>query len=92
MSMDSQPVSEIRNFGQLIGHPADVQVFFCSAVAGERKNLGAGNMKTKADLVAALKASFDTCDPLYADLTDATASKMVPSMGGRLGPPAGFRC
>jgi hypothetical protein len=79
---DFKPTPEIRNFGQLIGHTADVQEFFCSAAAGERKNLGAGRMTTKADLVAALKASFETCDPLYAGITDATASKMVPSMGG----------
>jgi len=77
-----QPTTEIRTFGQLIGHTADVQVFFCSNVAGARKNLGAGNMKTKAELVAALKASFDACDPLYTGITDATASKMVPSMNG----------
>ena len=77
-----QPTTEIRTFGQLIGHTADVQEFFCSAAAGERKNLGAGRMTAKADLVAALKASFETCDPLYAGITDATAAKMVPSMTG----------
>ena len=77
-----QPDTEIRSFGQLVGHTADIQEFFCSAAAGERKNLGAGNMKTKTELVAALKASFDACDPLYANITDATASKMVQSMNG----------
>ncbi len=63
-----QPTTEIRTFGQLIGHTADVQVFFCSNAIGARKNLGAGNMKTKAELVAALKASFDACDPLYTGI------------------------
>jgi hypothetical protein len=33
--------------------------------------------KSKADLMAALKASFDYCDPIYASITDAEASAKV---------------
>jgi uncharacterized damage-inducible protein DinB len=72
-----KPTPEIRNFGQLISHTADVQAFFCSNAAGERKNIGAASKTSKEDLVAALKESFDICDPLYRDVTDAKAASKV---------------
>jgi len=37
---------------------------------------------SKADLQAALKDSFDTCDAAYAALTDANANDSVPSFRG----------
>src|SRR5258705_9124591 len=52
-----------RTFGQTIGHTADVQLAICGAVKGEQKRGEAERTKTsKADLVAALKESFDYCD------------------------------
>lgn len=70
---------DIRTFGQLIGHIADAQARFC-AVAGGTALPTESIEKTKtskADLVAALKASFDTCDAVFNGLTDADTSKMV---------------
>src|SRR3954465_5157803 len=32
-----RPTPEVRSFGQLVGHLADSQYFFCSSVAGETK-------------------------------------------------------
>jgi uncharacterized damage-inducible protein DinB len=73
---------DIRTFGALIGHIADTQARFCALAAGATPpTTDAEKSKTaKADLVAALKASFDVCDPVFASLTDEDASKMV-SMG-----------
>jgi uncharacterized damage-inducible protein DinB len=70
---------DIRTFGALIGHVADTQARFCAIAAGATPpTTDAEKSKTaKADLVAALKASFDTCDPVFAALTDEDASKMV---------------
>jgi hypothetical protein len=71
---------DIRTFGALIGHIADTQARFCTIAAGGTPAPGDGAEKTKtakADLVAALKASFDACDPVFAGLTDEDASKMV---------------
>ena len=31
-----KPTDEVRSFGQLVGHVADAQYMFCSAVAGEK--------------------------------------------------------
>jgi hypothetical protein len=73
---------DIRTFGALIGHIADTQARFCAVANGATPpTTDAEKTKTaKADLVAALKASFDVCDPVFAGLADDDASKMV-SMG-----------
>lgn len=69
--------SDIRTFGQLIGHVADSQARTCSALAGEAKQLGASQKTSKAELVAALAESFTMCDAVVDSLTDAKATEMV---------------
>src|SRR5690348_7967025 len=47
---------EVRSFGQLVGHVADAQYGFCSAVLGEKSPMTGSVEKTKtskADLVQA---------------------------------------
>jgi hypothetical protein len=44
---------------------------------GERNDPGRAETKTKAELVAALKDSFATCDAAHGALTDANASEIV---------------
>lgn len=73
---------DIRTFGQLIGHVADSQARTCSAVLGDMKNLNASSKTSKADLVAALKESFDLCDKAFDGLTDAKATETI-AMGQR---------
>ena len=71
-----------RTFGQLIGHIADIQTAVCAGAKGEQKRGNAESTKTsKADLVAALKESFDYCDSVVDSLTDATAVQMVKMFG-----------
>jgi uncharacterized damage-inducible protein DinB len=77
-----QPVPAIRSFGQLIAHIADANVRNCSAVKGEPKRGEAASKSSKADLVAALQASFEECDGAYDSLTDATATSMVKTARG----------
>jgi uncharacterized damage-inducible protein DinB len=72
-----------RTYGEIVGHIADVQLALCSNVKGEKKQGDAGSKTSKADLVAALKASFDYCDGAYNSLTDADAASMVPLFGPR---------
>src|SRR2546423_744419 len=72
-----KPTPAIRTFGQLVGHVADSQLRTCSTINGEAKQGGAGSKTSKADLEAALKASFDECDKAYDSLNDEAASKMV---------------
>ncbi len=80
---DFQPTKEERTFGGWVAHVADAQAGTCSGVAGERKNIGAASKTTKADLVAALKQSFDMCDAAFSGTTDANVNEMVASFGGQ---------
>lgn len=79
---------DIRTFGALIAHIADAQGRTCAAVAGSTPPESAGSKTAKADLVGALKASFDICDGVVNALSDDDATKTV-SMG-RGGPRSKF--
>jgi uncharacterized damage-inducible protein DinB len=75
---------EVRSFGQLVGHVADAQYSFCSAVLGEKSPSTSSVEKTKtskADLVEALKEAFAYCDKAYDGMTDATAVETVKLFG-----------
>jgi len=78
-----QPTKEERNFGGWVAHVADTQMRLCSGIAGAQKNINAASKTSKADLVAALKESFDMCDAVYEGLTDANAGDPVPSFRGQ---------
>ena len=72
-----------RTFGQIIGHIADVQMAICGAVKGEQKRgMAESSKSSRADLMAALKESFDYCDSAYGSLTDATAVQQIKMFGG----------
>ena len=71
-----QPTKEVRNFGAWVGHLADSQLRTCSLVAGAPKNPG-GPKTSKAELVAALKESFDSCDQAFNGITDANATDAI---------------
>ncbi len=78
-----KPTEEVRSYGQIIGHIADVQYRFCSDVLGE-KNPAPAIEKTKsskAELIAALKDSFAYCDKAYNDMTDASGAQIVKHFG-----------
>jgi uncharacterized damage-inducible protein DinB len=78
-----KPTPEVRSFGQLLGHVADAQYLFCSAVLGKPNPApGVEKSKTsKADLVQALKDAFAYCDAAYDRLTDAQAGEQVKFFG-----------
>ncbi|HEU4522416.1 MAG TPA: DinB family protein, partial [Thermoanaerobaculia bacterium] len=80
-----KPVDTVRTFGQILGHIADSQYTFCSAVLGEKSpGLRIEKTKTsKTDLIAALEAAFGHCDRAYASLTDASGTETVKFMGGK---------
>ena len=78
-----KPSPDVRSFGQLIGHVADAQYLFCSAVLGTPNPApGVEKSKTsKADLVQALKDGFAYCDKAYDGMTDAQAAATVKFFG-----------
>ncbi len=72
---------QVRTFGELVAHVADAQIAICSVAKGESKSGNAKGKTSKADLVAALKTSFDYCDPVYDSMTDASGAQMVKLFG-----------
>jgi ABC-type molybdate transport system ATPase subunit len=70
-------VPEVRTFAQMIAHVADGQTRMCGTVKGESPTANANTKSTKPELVAALKASFDYCDPVYANMTDVAGAAKV---------------
>jgi hypothetical protein len=74
-----QPTPEERNFGAWVAHLADSQATFCGAVSGNPKKLDAASKTSKADLVAALKESFEICDAVYDGTTGGNANDSVPT-------------
>src|SRR6185369_8444131 len=55
-----KPTPDLQSFGERVAHVAG-QIGTCSGLTGERKPNPATGKTSKADLVAALKASFDAC-------------------------------
>jgi len=81
-----KPSPAFRHFGQLIAHVADGQMALCGAAKGEMKPRVAANKTTKAELVAALKASSEFCDNVYSGMTDAQGVTIVDTklpLGGK---------
>ncbi len=78
-----RPAANVRTFGQLIGHVAGAQYAYCSAALGD-KPANEGDIEksktSKADLVAAVKASTEYCRRAYAQ-SDATAGGMTKVFG-----------
>jgi hypothetical protein len=71
-----KPAEGIETFGQRVAHIAN-QMGTCSGINGARKASSAVGKTSKADLVAALKESFDECDKSFEALTDANAMESV---------------
>ena len=78
-----KPVDSVRSYGQIIGHVADSQFFFCSRAIGEDKpSLKIEKTRTaKAELIVALKDAFAYCDKAYEGMTDALGAQLAPLFG-----------
>lgn len=72
--------ADVQTFGQRMAHVAN-QIGTCSSLTGERKQ--AAQATSKADIVAALKASFDACDAAWDSMNDKAAMEMVAGRGGQ---------
>jgi uncharacterized damage-inducible protein DinB len=77
-----QPTPEVMTFGQWVAHVATLQTNFCGGITGNTTPLNAAQKTSKADLVAALRASFDNCDAAYNGTTAANANDNVNTFRG----------
>jgi uncharacterized damage-inducible protein DinB len=83
-----RPTAAVRTFGQLIGHVANANFFFCSQAAGEKSPTSENYeaVASRTTVLKALKDSLAYCDRVYGSTTDATFSKAV-RMGSAPGLP-----
>src|SRR5262252_6866852 len=77
-----KPTPEMQSFGERIAHIAG-QTSGCSGLTGERKPNPAQGKTSKADLVAALKTSFEACDAAWGSMNDKSAVEMMAGRGGQ---------
>jgi uncharacterized damage-inducible protein DinB len=77
---DFKPSPEVRSFGQIFGHVANIQFNWCAAVKGEpNPNQGADLEKTtaKGEILKGLKDSFAYCDGAFSATTEANLTQIV---------------
>ena len=68
---------QVRTFAEMIAHVADAQFRMCAVVKGEKPPASVASKTAKTELVPALRASFDYCDPVYEKMTDAAGAAKV---------------
>jgi uncharacterized damage-inducible protein DinB len=73
--------AQVRTYGEMVGHVADIQMMLCGLTKGEQQKPVAAGKTSKADLSAALKQSFDYCDGVYNSMTDADGATKVNMFG-----------
>ena len=80
-----RPTVTVRTTGQILAHIANAQFAICSIAAGQ-ENPAEGNYEeiatTRADILAAVQASFAYCEGVYATMTDAKGLEMKPFFSG----------
>lgn len=78
-----KPTPDVRSLGGVLGHIADGNNLLCGIANGDKAAPTPVNEKktTRADLVAALKASFAACDKVFDGTTDANAAAPVDFFG-----------
>ncbi len=75
-----QPTPKVRTLGQLFAHIADAQSGMCGRAADDKAARFGDSEKTKtskADIVAAVKASNAACDAAFAKMNEQTAFQLL---------------
>jgi uncharacterized damage-inducible protein DinB len=78
-----KPTPDVRSFGELVGHVANANFFFCSQAKGE-KSPATGNYEKTTDRAALIKALNDSlkyCDEVYSATSDANFSQVMTMTG-----------
>ncbi len=66
-----RPTKDVRSFGEIVTHLADISYTLCSNAKGEANPATPTAKVSKAEIVAYLKGSFDYCDGAFSKFTDA---------------------
>ena len=66
-----RPTKDVRSFGEIVTHLADISYILCSNAKGEATPATATAKGSKTEIVAYLKGGFRYCDGVYSGFTDA---------------------
>jgi uncharacterized damage-inducible protein DinB len=72
-----KPSADVRTFGELIAHVADAQTGICGLAKEGYKRGDAASKTSKAELIAALKASNNACDDAYNSIKETQLNEIV---------------
>lgn len=77
-----RPTPEVRTFGEILGHVANENYLFCASAMGAQNpnETDFESVTDKSEMVAAVKASFEYCDPAY-QMAEARAMEQVEFFG-----------
>jgi uncharacterized damage-inducible protein DinB len=81
-----KPTPEVRSFGQILAHVADLDYEFCAAAIGEKPPVS-GLEKAKlsrSEIIKAQADAFAYCDGVNKGMTDATARAIVDLRGQKI--------
>ncbi len=66
-----RPTRDVRSFGEIVTHVADISYILCANAKGENPPRAMSAAKgTKAEIIPYLKGAFAYCDATYAGFTD----------------------
>jgi uncharacterized damage-inducible protein DinB len=77
-----KPTSDVRSYAEIFGHIIDTNYWACASLRGEAnpsKDELEKTLKTKDEVVKAVKASFEYCDGAMNSLTEATLKETFKS-------------
>jgi uncharacterized damage-inducible protein DinB len=66
-----RPTKDVRSFGEILNHVADISYTLCSNVKSEANPISATTKVSKTEIIAYLKGAFGYCDGVYSGFTDA---------------------
>ena len=66
-----RPTKDVRSFGEIVTHVADISYYLCANVKGVAVPGTTTAKASKTEIVAYLKGSFAYCDGAFSGFTDA---------------------
>ena len=66
-----RPTKDVRSFGEILNHLADISYILCSNAKGEANPDTTNAADSKTQVVGRLKGAFGYCDSVYSVFTDA---------------------
>jgi len=72
-----KPTPEMRSFGEVLVHVADVQAKMCESIIRDKKPVTAVSGGSKAEIQKALATSFDECYEAFSELSAENQNQSV---------------